>query len=129
MCLGVCGVAEESWLVFQVVEGREHPPRWLQESSAVSLRSYFQVLCAVPEALVDHGCWRFLWTERAYAKFSLSSLHLRLGSETSEENILLLHNNAKDIKLLAGKKKTISSTVDKHVYHVYLEFYNFSLSG
>lgn len=34
-CLGICGVVEESWLVFQVVAGREHPPRWLRESSAV----------------------------------------------------------------------------------------------
>lgn len=120
MCLGVCGVAEESWLVFQVVEGREHPPRWLQESSAVSLRSYFQVLCAVPEALVDHGCWRFLWTERAYAKFSLSSLHLRLGAETSEENILLLHNNAKDIKLLAGKKKKLLAALLINMFTMFI---------
>lgn len=62
----------------------------------------------------------------------LSSLHLRLGAETSQENILLLHNNAKDIKLLlAGKKKLLAALLILvcHVYHVYLEFDNFSLSG
>lgn len=54
----------------------------------------------------------------------LSSLHLRLGAETSQENSLLLHNNAKDIKLLAALL-----ILACHVYHVYLEFDNFSLSG
>lgn len=54
----------------------------------------------------------------------LSSLYLRLGAETSQENILLLHSDAKDIKLLAALLILVCC-----VYCVYLEFDNFSLAG
>ena len=54
----------------------------------------------------------------------LSSLYLRLGPETSQEDILLLHSDAKDIKLLAALLILVC-----YVYCVYLEFDNFSLAG
>ena len=123
MCLGTCEVVEEGWLVSRVVEGSVHPQSWSQERFTIQLRPYFPTLCAVTEVQVDRGCWRFLCIEWAHVKFSLSlcSFHLRLEAETSPENILLLHDDAKDIELLAALLIL--------VYCVYPEFDSFSLSG
>lgn len=63
MCLGICEVVEEGWLVSWVVEGGAHPQSWLQEKFTIQLRPYFPTHCAVTEVQVDHGCWRFLCIE------------------------------------------------------------------
>lgn len=123
MCLGMCGVVEERWLVFQVVAGREHPPCWLQESSAVHLRSYFPVCSAGGPGRPWAGGSYGLSEPTSNLAF-LSSLYLSLGAETSQENILLLRSDAEDIKLLAALLVLLGC-----VYCVYLEFDNFSLSG